>query len=122
VNSRRIASGCSPRDLVEELHARHLGHALVAHDDVHFLLLHQADALGGASGAQDLVIEAEQVLDALDDVGLVIDDEHGVAALLGHGSVFRCCGSAGCDGSFRVTSELSRMLTQFPAETNGMQA
>jgi hypothetical protein len=42
-------------------------------------LLHQADALGGARGAEDLVVEAEQVLDALDDVRLVVDDQDGVA-------------------------------------------
>jgi hypothetical protein len=64
----------------EELHAGHLRHALVGEDDVDRLLVDELERVGGAGGAQDLVVEAQQVLDALDDVGLVVDDQEGVLA------------------------------------------
>ena len=57
-------------------------------------------ALGGAGGAEDAVVEAKQVLDALDQVGLVIDDEQAVfvfprhAAFLLSGRLFLRQGQA----------------------------
>src|SRR5438034_369575 len=37
-----------------------------------------ADALAGARGAQDAVVEPEEIADALHHVGLVVDDEDAV--------------------------------------------
>ena len=67
--------GMIPADPIEELHTGHLRHALVAHDDVDLLLLHQPDALGGPRRPQHLVIEAQQVLDALHHVRFVVYDQ-----------------------------------------------
>ncbi len=48
-----------PADAIEELHAGHLRHALVAHDDVHFLALHEPEALSRARRAEHLVVKAQ---------------------------------------------------------------
>ena len=48
---------------------------MVGHDDVDGLALDDVEGVGGAGDAEDLVIEAQQVLDAGDDVGLVVDDQ-----------------------------------------------
>ena len=64
--------------MAQELDAGHLRHALVGEHDVDGLLAEDLQPVGGAGGAQDLVVEAEQVLDALDDVGLVVHDQDGV--------------------------------------------
>ncbi len=68
----------------EELYARRRRHALVRHDDMDFLLVENIDALGGARCAEHAVIEAQQVLHAFDNVGLVVNDENGVAVIVAH--------------------------------------
>jgi hypothetical protein len=75
--------GVFAAELGEELDAGRLGHALVGHHAVDLVVLHDAHPLGGAGGAEDAVVKAEQVLHALDHVRLVVDDEDGVS--LGHG-------------------------------------
>ena len=64
--------------VMQQLDARHLRHPLVGHHHVDRFLREDADALAGARGAQDAVVEPEEIADALHHVGLVVDDEDAV--------------------------------------------
>jgi len=65
-------------DGVEKLHAGHLRHALVGHDDMDLLAAEKFHGFLGAGGAEDLVVEAQKVLNTFNYIWLVIHDENRV--------------------------------------------
>jgi hypothetical protein len=69
-------------ELRQQLDPRDLRHALIRHDDVNFLLLHQLVALFGAVCLEDSELAAQQVVHGVAHIGLVIDDQQ---AVLGSG-------------------------------------
>jgi hypothetical protein len=69
---------------LEKLDAGHLGHALVRHHDVDRLALHDLEPLGRARGAEDAIIEAEQILNAVDQIGLIVHDQEAMLELAFH--------------------------------------
>ena len=64
--------------LGQELDAGDLRHPLVRHHDVHFLFLHDAIALLGAIRLEHPKLAAQQVVNRVANVRLVVDDEQAV--------------------------------------------
>src|SRR5439155_116572 len=71
-------------DVGQELHAADFRHALVRHDDVDLVLLHEAVPLVRAAGLQDLELEAQQIVDRVADVRLVVHHEEAVSRQPSH--------------------------------------
>ena len=72
------AGGVIAAHLGQKLHARHFGHALVGHDDVHLLIGELFEPGPARSGAHHAVVEAQQVVHTADHVRLVVNHQKGV--------------------------------------------
>ena len=75
---------------LEELDTGHLRHPLVGHDDIDVLLLDDLETVGGARGTQDAVVEPQQVLNAMDQIGFIIHDQQAVFGPGTHVAVTGC--------------------------------
>jgi hypothetical protein len=62
----------------QKFDAADVRHALIGHDDVDRLFAQQAQPLAGMGGAEDAVFAAQQILQALHHIRLVIDNEQRV--------------------------------------------
>jgi hypothetical protein len=65
-------------DAAEKVDAADLRHALIGHDDMDRLLVQKAQPVPCVRGAQDAVIVAQQIPQALHYVGFVIDNQKSV--------------------------------------------
>src|SRR5262249_10137727 len=76
---------------LEELGTAHLRHALVRHDDGDVVLREQLEPARAALGREDVEVLAVVVAKGAQDVGLVVDDEHGKFVVVQrHGALSIC--------------------------------